>query len=293
MPSGHMKGVGCLDPESLGAFLDGRLSPEKRTAAEAHLTSCEPCYEALLLVTSTLADLDEGATAGQGFAHPGSLRGQPRHPLRSVVTLLAAASLVIAVAGGWWLSRPQPLDAALLALGNAPRQTRFSEGRVSLDRDWRPAAPVTRASEGDQASLEVRSAAQAIRALTEADSSGVALHARGLALLAAGDLDGSLSALERAASSAGVDVPAVRTDLSAARLERFRRTGHSTDATLALQDADAALATSPNAPLALFNRAAALEAMGDRTRAVAAWQQYLVADPSSAWSEEARRHLRR
>jgi tetratricopeptide (TPR) repeat protein len=143
------------------------------------------------------------------------------------------------------------------------------------------------------ASLEVRSAALALTALTGDDKSRAAQHARGLALLAIEDVDGSIAALERAGSAPGAGDGSALADLSAARLARFRGTGDRDDAQRALDAADAALRVAPRLAAGLFNRAAALDALGDRERAADAWRAYLDVDPSSPWSEEVRRRLAR
>jgi anti-sigma factor RsiW len=35
----------CLDPQTLGAYADGRLTPEASAAVEAHLEHCRRCAE--------------------------------------------------------------------------------------------------------------------------------------------------------------------------------------------------------------------------------------------------------
>lgn len=279
----------CFDAESLAAFVDGRLPSDERPAFEAHLASCDACYEALRETALTLRDLEGAATEAASGPQPVAGWRRLRH---RVTPLLLAASVALAAGIGFWATRGSALDAAVAELADAPRAARFSPGRLSVDREWRPTATLMRAPLEDAESLEVRSAARSIEALTASDSSPEALHARGLARLAGGDLAGSLADLERAAESDPRN-PTVQSDLGAACLERFRRNGDPRDASRALQLADAALAISPRAVSALFNRAAALEAMDERAKAHEAWQVYLSADPSSAWSAEARSRLSR
>jgi tetratricopeptide (TPR) repeat protein len=282
-----------LDAESLAAFVDGRVSAEERAVMEAHLAGCEPCYEALVEVTRTLADVAAPVASAPVASLPSSIIAPPRRWNRTVVVILATAAVLILAVGFWWAQRPTPLQTALVALADAPREARFSPGRLSVDREWKPVAPLLRGPGGDAVSLEVRSAAQAVTNLTAADRTGAALHARGLALLAMGDLDAAIDALERATATEGADLATTRADLSAARLARFRQTGNPADAQRALEDADLALRANPRAAPALFNRAAALDALGDREKSTAAWQAVLDADPSSPWSAEARRRLSR
>jgi hypothetical protein len=55
--------------------------------------------------------------------------------------------------------------------------------------------------------------------------------------------------------------------------------------------AERALKADPGMAEAMFNRALALERLSLPDQARDAWQQYLKADSSSGWAEEARRHL--
>jgi len=282
-----------LDAESLAAFVDGRVSAEERAAMEAHLAGCEDCYEALVEVTRTLEDVAGPVATAPVVSLQAPAIAPPRRWNRTAVAILATAAVLILAVGFWWARRPTPLQTALVALADAPRDARFSPGRLSVDREWKPVAPLLRGPGGDAVSLEVRSAALAVANLTAADRTGAALHARGLALLAMGDLDAAIDALERAAATEGADPATTRADLSAARLARFRQAGNPADAQRALEDADLALRANPRAAPALFNRAAALDALGDREKSTAAWQAFLDADPSSPWSAEARRRLSR
>src|SRR5262249_49978140 len=126
-----------------------------------------------------------------------------------------------------------------------------------------------------------------------AASNAPALYARGLALLASGDVDGSVKAMRAAADTGGIDAASVHADLSAALLEQFRRTGSAPTAEEALREAHAALTSAPRPPQALFNRVMALDALG-RTDAVApAGATYLETDSRSAWADEVRRKIGR
>jgi len=282
---------GCLDAESLAAFVDGQVNPDDRSAMEAHLGSCETCTEALAEVIHTLEAVQERSETVSARRAP-IVAATSRWNRRFLAMLATAAALAV-LAGTWWWRRPTPVEAALAALAEAPRDARLSIGRLSIDREWKPVTPLLRQAGPEINSLDVRSAALAITALTETDVSAEALHARGLALLANGDLDGSVDALARAANANGGDGAVARSDLSAARLEQFRRTGNRDHAQRALDDAEVALRFNPSAPTALFNRAAALDALGEGEKATVAWQTYLNVDSSSAWSAEVRRRLAR
>ena len=51
------------------------------------------------------------------------------------------------------------------------------------------------------------------------------------------------------------------------------------------------IAKNPRHADALFNRALALESLGQKDAARAAWESYLQVDATSAWADEARQHL--
>jgi tetratricopeptide (TPR) repeat protein len=85
----------------------------------------------------------------------------------------------------------------------------------------------------------------------------------------------------------------ILSDLSAAYLARAERTGRIDDNQLALGNATKALEIDRVLPTALFNRALALERLGEVKEALAAWQAYLAVDKQSGWADEARAHLRR
>jgi Tfp pilus assembly protein PilF len=59
-----------------------------------------------------------------------------------------------------------------------------------------------------------------------------------------------------------------------------------------LNRTDEVIAKDPRRAEALFNRALALESLGQNDAARAAWEAYLKVDASSAWADEARQRLR-
>jgi len=81
-------------------------------------------------------------------------------------------------------------------------------------------------------------------------------------------------------------------DLAAAQLEDSVAARDPRMTALALASADRALALDSSRAEALFNRALALDGLGIRFAAAAAWRHYLSVDSSSTWAIEAREHLR-
>ena len=85
-----MESLTCPDPETLAAFVDGRLSAAERETVLVHLDSCRACREIVAEAAAVLDDLDaqDGATETTG-----SVRGWP---------------------GKWWMYGALPLAASLL-----------------------------------------------------------------------------------------------------------------------------------------------------------------------------------
>ena len=81
-------------------------------------------------------------------------------------------------------------------------------------------------------------------------------------------------------------------NLAAAYLAQADLLGSPLDLSKALDAADRALRRNPALPAALFNRALALERLGD-ARATAAWQAALQAESDPSWRDEITRRIRR
>jgi CHAT domain len=88
------------------------------------------------------------------------------------------------------------------------------------------------------------------------------------------------------------DDPRLLNDLAAALLAVSRETGDPWSAFEGIEAAQRSLQLE-SSPLALFNRALALEQCGLRTRAATAWRQYLDQEARSGWTEEATQRLDR
>jgi anti-sigma factor ChrR (cupin superfamily) len=104
-----------LSPETVAAFLDGRLGDGNRATAEAHLSVCTDCRREIVELRALLA------------RSPAT-----RAPRRILVPLAAAAALALAIGipatrSGWTGNQPQAVDrtrpgpsARLTVLGPAP-----------------------------------------------------------------------------------------------------------------------------------------------------------------------------
>lgn len=113
---------------------------------------------------------------------------------------------------------------------------------------------------------------------------------RGAAELLRGKATAAVVAVEALVAANDGDA-AAWSDLAAARLEAARAGHDPASLVRALDAADQALDRKPDLPEALFNRAVVLDAIGLRTLGRRAWQRYLAADRTSAWSEEAGHRL--
>lgn len=273
----------CVDPETMAAFIDGRLDTPTSARVERHLGHCDECYERFGDVVAMARREDaraQGESAARGYWHRR--------------WLAAAAALVIASGGLWWWRSPQRrITMAVAELAEAPRTMRFSTGQLSVDQGWAPAPSPLRGPNGAaEASLDVGAAVISIERASAGHVSAPALHALGLAHLASGNVALAVTNLTDAMSLAGNDAPtALRDDLAAALLERYRTDGNAADLTRALDSADRALRQTPNDAAALFNRALALDWLGAKDLGVQAWHTYLQREVRPAWLAEARERL--
>jgi CHAT domain-containing protein/tetratricopeptide (TPR) repeat protein len=285
MTTGRAGRPDCVDAETLAAFVDGRLWATERVRVEAHVADCEECREALVEVGLTNESLSKAGTATpRGFA---ARRWQAGFAL--------AAAVVLAVI---WI-RPfglaftvnQRTDDAVALLASGLRTERPTPGRLEGPFAWAPIRTVQRGTTASLRAPELDEALGRLHRLVGEEPSVRTLTAAGLADLAVDNLDPGIAEFESALKVAPKD-SAARADLSAALLERWRKAGDHADAVRALDQAEQAIDSSSPLASALFNRAAAYEALGMSAAAVTAWQAYLAADPSSPWAAEAREHVK-
>jgi len=278
----------CLDAETLAAFMDGRLEPRERAAVEAHLADCEDCYEVWM----------EGRANRDQPDHPKKVPSSRRRGLVWMGSAGAvAASLLLLV----W-TRPDVVPGLAERQTQSALETLVAEvdtQYVSLGRfeGFRPGIPAGPTRGDTVVGLNDAAHEAALRVLRTAAQreSPAAYSARGKASVIVGRLDEGVEHLRRAARLEP-DSPRIQSDLSAALLALWQRDQEGLLASEALSAAQNALAVSSDLPEALFNRAAALEALALVEGAVGAWERYLVVDSASPWAEEARRrlgHLRR
>jgi len=87
------------------------------------------------------------------------------------------------------------------------------------------------------------------------------------------------------------DSPTLLTDLATAYFQRAESADRATDYAQAVELLSRALAKSPDDPVALFNRAIALEKMFAFGAAIKDWEHFLRVEPSNEWKAEAEGRL--
>jgi tetratricopeptide (TPR) repeat protein len=259
----------------LAGFVDRRLSPPERTGIEAHLAGCAECRE---MVADTVASRHETGIA-------------ERSPFRRRRLMIGVSAGLAAAAALFLFVRflPPTDDAgqsnldALVALVDA-QAIRPVEGRLSAFA-YRPAPVVTRGGRRDSLSPDVALAAGRLEAATTADETAPGQHRLGLARLIQGDTSGAIVAFEAGLLRDPSDGRLLN-DLAAAYIERGTMTSDVADFRRALELADRSLRLAPEIVEPLFNRALALEALGDST-AADAWRAVSAREPASGWATEA------
>jgi tetratricopeptide (TPR) repeat protein len=290
-------GSRCPDAEELAAYLEGTLAAASREAIETHLSDCARCRAALAETMTFMSDEAVPSAAGPG-AVPSAARVLPfrRNFWRAgAIAALAAAAALLLVArvapqmlpwGGPAGERPE-LEELIAAVAKEP--TRPVEGRLTGGFAYGPPPPVMRGGASQEVSPGVRIAAANIQ--NRAGDDAHSREAAGLASLVSGNVDAAIASLEAAAAKDAGDA-AIEANLAAAYLARAETSGGREDLQKALDAADRALRRDASLPGALFNRALALDRLGN-SRAPAAWQAVLQAESDPAWRDEVSRRLRR
>ena len=289
MTAPRQRGPACLDPETLAAFLDGRLDANLRAQAEVHLAECEDCYEALVETTKTIRAIETADT--RRTAEPAAVPTGRRMKWWYAGGLAAAAAVVLAISVVPGLVRQNRVNRAMQDLVVAVGTNRFTEARLSDDFSWGPRPATLRSGLQSSLPASLLVATSRIQMLTEGQDDGWMLRARGISALAAGDVSTAIQALEQAVT-ADPQEARLRNDLAAALLERYRLRGDVADANAALARVTEALRMEAQLAPALFNRALALEAISGASASRQAWMDYLAVDSTSQWAAEARAHVK-
>jgi CHAT domain-containing protein len=266
-----------LDPETLAAFAEGRLSGTRAAEAVAHLDGCDDCTSDLALAMNAAREERQAKRFGAarwGFA-------------------IAATILLLVVAVPALRNAIAPRDAGISRLvALAPESERLVEPRLTGGFAWAEYAGTERAGgeSTNTARMKLTGAAGELAENADREKDADSQHAAGVAMVLVQAPDDAIRRLEAAAAQ--TNDAKIHSDLAAARYAAAAQLGRASLYPQALAAADAALRIDPKLPEALFNRALILERIGLTEEAGRAWQRYLAVDASSPWAVEARARLR-
>jgi Putative zinc-finger len=287
----------CPDPETLAAFLDGRLTQGERARVTEHVAECDDCYfvvteaaqmralPAEKIPTPAILEVETvpATIARTKWGHSKSVVWS------SAAGLAAAASLVLVIGTGLipWRGDSSDLRALVAAVGT----DRTFEARLSGGFEYGPVRGPVRGADGAPTSPDVRIAVATIEKEAVRRRTDQNLHELGVAYLVAGDVGPAISTLEATASR--TNTPTALSDLAAAYLVRGMRENRLQDVSRALARASQAVQRDASMREALFNRALAFEHLSMFDDARQAWEAYLKVDDQSGWAAEARIHLQK
>jgi hypothetical protein len=277
--------------ETLAAFIDGQLDEETRKRMVAHVADCEDCYGTVMAGRACESEQESETTKPATVTNP---RNRTNLIGLAIAASIAGVLLYPPLSARYTRRR----DVAALRSAAETLTRRTTHARISFDLAYQPKPRTFRSGNKGEENWEVKLAALRLQKDTQADTTIAAQHALGLALLlddrpdiAARTLDllimreGSTGRLSEAISKSN-DV-ALLSDLSAANGASADLGRDPTSKQVALEAAERAWRLDPKSPRTLWNRAVALERV-NRLRAIAAWNDYLVIDSKSEWSNEAR-----
>jgi tetratricopeptide (TPR) repeat protein len=276
----------CLDPETVAALVDGRLSGDELAAAKAHLEACDDCAEFAAELTIAVDAAPAAPSAIPARVGPG-----PNRRWTWIGPALAAAAVIVLVVRlqpGWFFggANGDPRLAALVAAAGTERSV---EGRLTGGFPYGALRTPDR-SGGRGENYRLMAAAGELQQAADRDPTPDNLHAWGIAQLALGDLDAGLDTLEAAALQGGMTAR-LAADLGAARLAVATSSDRQDLLPRALETLEEATTLDPGLVEAWFTKAIVREQLRLPAQAAEAWRRYLELDPSSAWSDEARRRL--
>jgi len=263
----------CPADETLALFAAGDLDSDTRAEVLDHIERCRDCLSAVLSAT---AHLQEEAALSRPSAQP-----------RWWMGVAAAAVLAVVIVP---LARNHPPSIGSL-VSLAPSSERVLEPRLSGGFAWAPYHGPARSSDPapDVSRLKLGGAAGAVIERAQSDPGADAQHAAGVAMVLVDKPQEAVARLEAVARTSNDAM--TWSDLAAAQYQAAVQLRQPALLPRALASADRALRENARLPEALFNRALILERMDRTSDARAAWQQYLTADATSHWAQEARERL--
>ncbi len=268
----------CPAPETIAAFVEGRLRRSEIGAVVEHLDRCPDCLLATRAANDFASTVDESRFRGW-------------RTVLSVAAAVVAILIISAIVLRERVFTRDPDVARLVKL--APTDARTVEPRLSGGFSWAPYRGPERASGGsaDPRYLRLAGAAGEAAEHAEENPTAEAQHTAALAMLL---IDQTASATERLREVTKREPENARawSDLAAAEYAVALRLEQPSHYAEALNAVDHALRLDPKLAEARFNRALILERLGLTQQARDAWRVYLEHDSSSAWAREANAHLR-
>lgn len=300
-------GTSRLDPETVAAYVDGRLSADERARVEAEVARDPDAYEWLVQTMRVVdalpptvpgvretSDVDWSATAATvPMARSFTRRRVIAGSLAGALAVAAAVAMAVRAQPAWWqrLTGAPAVDSRLAALVDAVGEERYIEGRLTGGFKYGRLQQVARGP-GDLSSRNLRllAAAGNLQRAAAKDPTADNLHVWGVAQVLLGDADGAVASLERAVSAGDANDARLLCDLSAAYAARARSRGFAEDWPRALAMSERAVKLRPDLREAAYNVAVSLEGLGLLAAAADAWRAAADAEGQSSWAADARRH---
>ena len=295
----------CPDDETVAAYLDHRLSDADIDRIEAHMADCDRCVAHLAILAEVSDDIVEAQGAREegradkvvSFPPPATPVAPSPVPVRLRRWLApVAAVLVVGVSAAltWQLVRdagpgiPELQEAARVAAAeSAADSSRSTFGRLSGFPYGAPPAvrrSGTRTTSGE-AALPVMEAARQVEAARAGRDDVASLHAYGVALLLAGDVDAAVDRLSRAAVAAPGDAR-VLNDAATAHLQKAQLTSDAPALAEARRLADAAVQREPALAEGWFNLAQVAVLSGDEALRQRAIERLGALRDTTEWRRE-------
>ncbi|HEY3839320.1 MAG TPA: hypothetical protein VGL72_22260 [Bryobacteraceae bacterium] len=278
--------AGLMDDDASGTFLD-------------HVIDCDACGALLRIVVGPGRDVEtpsismnpgfvqETARKAAREAHPRNWGSRFFSGIWKPVLVLAAVATV-AVVSIWTVRLWKPAAETLVARAYEQNRTwpirmpgaAFTPAQADRRGEIRPTTALSEAE------------AAVSRRLDEAPKDARFIDLQSRLDVVRHRYSEAITPLEALVES-GDTSRDVLLDLGSAHLARGLADRNASDLDSAVDQFGRVLSREPSNPVALFNRAAALEEMLLIDRAEQAWSQYLAVDSTSPWAQEARDHLRR
>lgn len=303
-------------PEPTWRDLAAGLLPESEAAKlMEHSTGCDACG---LLLRQAIEDFAADFTAEENeqlsslktaqpgwqkaFArklatkHPKPVRDRsffpdwrPR-PAFQFAWAYAAAAVVLLVAGAWVVQmwRAPSIDQLIAAAytEQRPFELRLTGAAHGQVRQVRSGAR----SPLDKPAALLTAESLIREQLATRPNDAQLLIAKGRIELLEGDAEAAIKTFGRLLD-AYPDSPELLTDLATAHFQRAQAGDRAIDYGQAIELLSRALTKNPDDPVALFNRAIALEKMFAYNEAIRDWEHYLRVDPKGEWNAEAQKRL--